>query len=386
VTSSHSRDFLLDVSRLIWRAWEGHQATGIDRVCLAYLGRFASRSQLVIRRKGLTFVLSAGQSARIGRLLQGGRVSKARLAAALLPALIGARRTAPQAGMLYLNVGHTGLDDGAMASWLTANSTRPIYLVHDLIPLTHPQYCRPGEATKHARRMGNVLASADGIIVNSRDTLGAVERFAVSTGAKVPPAVVAWIAGVSIDGPVVPRPTGKPYFLTVGTIEGRKNHLLLLEMWERLVDSMGSNAPGLVIIGRRGWQAEQTFRKLDDLGPLEGHVTEIANCGDEELASWIAGARALLMPSFVEGFGLPVMEALQLGTPVIASNLPVYREIAGDLPTYLDPNDAAAWEDTIRSFLDDGSERTRQREAMKDFRPPSWDQHFETVEGWLQAL
>ncbi len=92
------------------------------------------------------------------------------------------------------------------------------------------------------------------------------------------------------------------------------------------------------------------------------------------------------MPSFVEGFGLPVIEALQLGTPVLASALPVYREIVGEIPTYLDPADQQAWEIAIRAFLGGGGERSRQLRAMRGYTPPTWASHFAKVESWLDEL
>ena len=210
--------------------------------------------------------------------------------------------------------------------------------------------------------MTHALDSASGIIANSEDTRAELERFAASRGRSMPPIVA------------------------VGTIEARKNHLMLLEVWDRLVEAMGSKAPLLVIIGGRGWEAEDAMARLDDLGPLQNSVQEVRACNDEELAAWIAGARALLMPSFVEGFGLPVVEALQLGTPVIASDLPVYHEIVGDRPTYLDPTDVPDWTEAISDFTGDGPERRRQITAIEGYHGPTWEQHFRTVEAWLEGL
>ena len=92
------------------------------------------------------------------------------------------------------------------------------------------------------------------------------------------------------------------------------------------------------------------------------------------------------MPSFAEGFGLPIIEALQLSTPVIASDLPVYREIAGEIPTYIDPLDQAAWERTIHDFRTDSPDRNRQRAQMENYRAPDWPTHFSIVENWLRGL
>lgn len=115
-------------------------------------------------------------------------------------------------------------------------------------------------------------------------------------------------------------------------------------------------------------------------------MLELGTCGDEQLASLVAAARALLMPSFAEGFGLPIIEALQLRTPVIASNLHVFREFADDIPTYVDPLDWRGWENAIVSFTGDAPERKRQLQAMQTYRPPSWPQHFAIIDDWLRTL
>jgi glycosyltransferase involved in cell wall biosynthesis len=381
---SGEREFLLDVSRLIWRFWKGQLPTGIDRVCLEYVAHFRGRSQALIQFGKWTFVLAARESDRLFAVLlkKGGR-NRASIAAVILMALLKASRRAPEPGMIALNVGHTGLHNRALLAWMNGNEVRPIYLIHDLIPVTHPQFCRTGEMAKHTTRMENALISGAGIIANSQATLADLASFASDRGVHMPPSVVAWIAGYRLRSGISPQPPESPYFVTVGTIEARKNHLLLLEVWRGLVRAMGEKAPLLIVIGQRGWEAEEAIASLDRPAELQGHVREIGSCGDEELAAWIAGARALLMPSFVEGFGLPVIEALEIGTPVIASDLPVYREIVGDIPTYLDPSDVAAWHRVVQAFISDNLERQRQLARIPSYRAPTWDDHFAKVEKWL---
>ena len=104
------------------------------------------------------------------------------------------------------------------------------------------------------------------------------------------------------------------------------------------------------------------------------------------MSSLLAGARALVMPSFVEGFGLPVVEALKQGVPVIASDVPVFREIAGDVPTFLDPMDRQAWVNAILDYTNDGLERRRQLAAASTFAAPSWRHQFNLVEGLFEIL
>ena len=384
---SSARDCLIDVSRLIWRAWRGRPATGIDRVCLAYLERFGPRALAVVQRKGLIVVLSARQSDRLFAVLaRGFDGQRIKFLATIVGAARTLRLTPPRAGMVYFNVGHTGLDDPSLPSWISRNHIRAVYLIHDLIPLSHPQYCRAGEAERHARRMTHALQSAAAIIGNSQETVKELRKFARSRELPLPPVLSAPICGYDGCNNLRPKQVERPYFVTVGTIEARKNHLLLLRAWERIAEYMGSDTPRLVVIGNRGWEAEQAIRWLDRLGSLAAHVVEIDSCNDDDLATWIAGARALLMPSFVEGFGLPVVEALRLGTPVIASDLPVYREIAGEIPTYLDPADADAWARTCEAFTGEDPERKRQIDAIRSYCPPTWEGHFATVEPWVSEI
>jgi glycosyltransferase involved in cell wall biosynthesis len=161
---------------------------------------------------------------------------------------------------------------------------------------------------------------------------------------------------------------------------------LLLEVWRTLADRLGHDAPRLVIVGARGWQAGEVLAQLDSLGRLAPLVEEHSRCSDEELALLLSGARALLMPSIAEGFGLPVFEALEFGTPVIAADLPVYREVAGDIPVYIPPDDVGAWEQAIIDYGVDGPVRASQLQRMQDFRVPDWAYHFVVVDQWLGKL
>ena len=381
------RPILLDVSRLVWRFWRGGVPTGIDRVCHAYVKRFQDQAQAVIHRGSAFNVFTARDSDRLFGLFDSDPAGfRGRFARLLATALPSSRRNSPKQDRLYLNIGHTGLDEPSLPKWIARNRLRAVYLVHDLIPLLHPEYCRPDEEAKHRLRMENVLKSAHGLIGNSQATIDDLAFFAAANGLPMPPAVAAWIAGSQIPTSVTPKSFDRPHFITVGTIEGRKNHSLLLHIWKRLVRQYGLDAPLLVIVGQRGWEASHALAMLDRAVDLKDHVLELGDCGDVELASLIAGARALLMPSFAEGFGMPVAEALQLGTPVIATDLPVYREFAGTIPTYLDAIDGAGWMSAIVDFTGDSLERKRQLQAMQGYTVPDWKSHFDKVQEWLAAI
>jgi glycosyltransferase involved in cell wall biosynthesis len=293
----------------------------------------------------------------------------------------------PSHGRRYLNIGHTGLDSQGFRSWVSRSRVRPVYFVHDLIPITHPQFCRGNEGVRHRERMRTVLTTASGVIANSQPTLDELANFGASEGLPTPPALIAWLGSDPL--PSVPKgmPTKRPTFVTLGTIEARKNHLLLLNIWTQLIDRLGGDAPQLLIIGQRGWEAEPVLDLLDRSEKLRGHVAELNHCSDEELGQHLASARAVLFPSFVEGYGLPLIEALGAGVPVIASDLPVFREICGDIPTYLNPRDETGWETAILEYArSESGARAAQLARMKGFRPPSWEEHFKIVEEWLRTL
>lgn len=204
----------------------------------------------------------------------------------------------------------------------------------------------------------------------------------------MPPHTVAWLGSeeslaTSISSPAPTRPT----FVVLGTIEGRKNHETLLRVWTRLVERLGPKAPRLLIIGQRGWEAQAVFDCLDRLENLQDAVIELNSCSDDEIAQHLSSSRALLFPSIIEGYGLPLIEALAAGVPVIASDLPVFREIAGNRPDYLDPRDEAAWERAILDYANDGSaSRAVQMNRIEGFTPPTWTEHFARVEAFLRSL
>jgi len=379
--------YLLDVTRLIWRRWKGRLPTGIDRVCLAYLRHFGARAQAVVQHRHFRRVLHRDASRELFDLLEGpSERFRRKLPGRILSHVRGLNASGQD--RLYLNIGHTGLNSPGFAEWASRSHVRPVYLVHDLIPITHPQFCRAGEASRHRERMRTVLETATGVIGNSQATLDELAEFARSESLPEPPAVEAWLGVDALPAPAEAPAPKRPTFVILGTIEARKNHLMLLRLWPRLVERLGGEAPQLLIIGQRGWEASDVFRLLDDNDfVLRGHVIELSHCSDEELAGHLAGARALLFPSIVEGYGLPLVEALALGVPVIASDLPVFREIAGDIPDYLPGTDDAAWEAAILDYArPDSDARAAQIRRMEGFQAPSWDQHFRAVEAWLETL
>lgn len=127
----------------------------------------------------------------------------------------------------------------------------------------------------------------------------------------------------------------RPFFLSVGTIEPRKNLPVLFEALAMLPPFTQ-----LALVGRAGCDAPSILGRVDELG-LSGRVVRLGFVPDDALPGLMASAAAVVYPSRYEGFGLPVVEALATGTPVVAANLPVFREVGGDAANYFDPADPA---------------------------------------------
>ncbi|TAD77875.1 MAG: glycosyltransferase family 1 protein [Sphingomonadales bacterium] len=386
---------LLDVTRQVWRRWVGVRSTGIDRICDAWMRHFAPNSQAVIitRRRQVILPVAASQAlfaALAAPLPANGSSANFRRSVIAIALRWGWcwLRNLDGKGRFWLNAGHTGLHNTNLSDWCSRADVRPIYLVHDLIPITHPQYCRPGVDAIHVKRIHTVLKSATGVVANSQHTLDTLRAFANSVGMELPHAVVAWPGSARLHAEP-DRSAPKSHaatFVILGTIEGRKNHALLLSVWKRLIAMQGDVCPTLIIVGRRGWEADDVFTLLET-HDFQRKVIEAGPLDDEALAKVLGHANALLFPSHAEGFGIPLVEALAAGIPVIASDLAVFREIAGDIPELLAPDDEDAWIAALMEYARDGSTRRNQQiERMKGYVAPTWTEHFARIDKLLDKL
>lgn len=284
----------------------------------------------------------------------------------------------------YLIVSHATLERPRSLRWFKERTgANVICLIHDLIPIEYPELVRAGVPKLHHRRMTSVAQLADTVIANSAATAAAFRRRFAATGLR-PPVLVAPL-GIDLPQQVTSsQGFHRPYFVCIATIEPRKNHFLLLRVWERLAAGLGRETPRLLLIGRRGWYGWEIVRTIDRLArhPVLAEFVEVHNrMPDREVVPVLAGARALLYPSWTEGYGLPVAEALAQGVPVLCSDLPVLREVGREVPEYLDPDDVSGWEEAILDYARKGSlRRQAQLTRLAAWRAPSWEEHFRRLQ------
>ena len=160
-------------------------------------------------------------------------------------------------GARYLNVSQFPLWIARYFSWLKERpDVKAVFFIHDLLPIETPEYFRKAEYERHMRRLINLARFGAGTIVTTEVVKAALKRHLASLGRAGMPILVAPAPVAPIFwrcDPVDPALADNPYFVTCGTIEPRKNHLMLLHVWRELVRRDGATAPKLVLIGGREW-------------------------------------------------------------------------------------------------------------------------------------
>ncbi len=400
---------LLDLTRLVSRVGRGPW-TGIDRVEAAYLSHLVQSPDmlfgLIAIPSGFALLDRDGVAALAARLrgavgwgrpdlramrrlrarseVRGADADLRRLAvgvASNAERLSGLFAEVLPRGFSWIATGHTNLKPTLFDAVHDAGG-RAVVLVHDTIPLDHPAFQRPGTVAAFEERMRATALGADLVVCISEAARASATSHFARFG-RVPEMRVAHL-GIDVSSPDpsgLPRdfPLNRDCFVTVGTIEPRKNHALLLDVWAHFAETLPEEEiPALHIVGARGWANEAVFARLDR-SPLTGaHVFEWNRLSDGAVSAVVSRARALLMPSHAEGFGLPPAEAVALGTPVIARDLPVYREVLGNNPVYLAEDDLYSWANEILAFA---RGRTRGQSAAREEAPalPTWQDHFNLV-------
>jgi glycosyltransferase involved in cell wall biosynthesis len=245
-------------------------------------------------------------------------------------------------------------------------------LVHDLIPLMHPDLVAPGMSARFATRLADVRRHADLVICNSTATAEDLSRYWAD--GQGPPRIVAHLGVAPM--PTAHTPRDRRHVVMLGTIEPRKNHALMLDTWEVLARALSpATLPQLHIIGPTGWQVTALMDRIAH-HPLLGKAIHLHGpLPEDAVRTHLARAGALVFPSLAEGYGYPPLEAALAGSLPICSDLPVFRETLGNSAVYVPHKDAYSWAETIKKLLVVSDE-------LPSFPPPKapgWDAHFDTV-------
>jgi len=257
-------------------------------------------------------------------------------------------------------------------------------IIYDLIPIRFPRYFRPGFATNFERYIRDSLENSDILLAISQNTKADLLNFANNDGTIRPEIDVIRLGDTSQNASelAIPSLIDKPFVLTVGTVEIRKNHAALFKVWRSWIKK-GERPPLLVMSGRKGWLVDDLFKELKDDLELAKYVVYLEQTSDAELAWLYRNCLLTLYPSFYEGWGLPVAEALTYGKICIASNTSAIPEIS-PLVDLVDPHDVKEIANSIAKYCNSPELRDHKENLIRaSYQPTTWQ---ETTASLLTAL
>ncbi len=259
---------------------------------------------------------------------------------------------------------------------------RKLVTVHDLSYVRVPE-CFPAPLLNYLNRaVPRSVARADMILADAAST----QRDLIDVYRVPPEKIRVLYSGVDprfhpdVSASAMARVRewthGKPYLLSVSTIQPRKNYVRLIEAFSKILNSkfqIPNSDLQLVISGAKGWMFEEVFQAVERLN-LRDRVLFPDFVSDDDLPALYAGATLFVYPSLYEGFGLPVAEAMACGAPVVSSNASSLPEVGGDAVLYFDPRDVDAMAETIRRALSDESLRNDLRaRGIAQAKKFSWE-------------
>ena len=276
-------------------------------------------------------------------------------------------------GSVYLNASQFLLDrEWFFERALSRSDLKYVFYIHDLIALENPEYFTQSEALSFNKKIRHIFRHADGLITGASSIEKSIDDYPESSCEKKLPIYLYEPIPPSIFGDTVLQEDLikiGPYFIICGTIEPRKNHLFLLHLWDQLAKINCSSK--LFIIGKRGWLNDEVIGYLEKNRYLRSLVYEIDGISTPGLAQILKGARALLVPSLSEGFGLPIIEAIAAGVPVIASDIQTFRDVGKNALDYISPLDGNEWLEAIKDYSKDVS--PRRLRALEKIQAINWD-------------
>ena len=290
-------------------------------------------------------------------------------------------------------------------SWLypelKRQGLRIVTQLYDLIPITHPQFCHENTTANFILYTGAIVKYTDLVITNSGATVRALDALCDQLSMPHKNCVVVPLssdfakkAAKPSDDETLSEVTkiaaAGRYILMLGTVEPRKNHALVLDALE---SGLVGEDMSVVIAGRIGWNVEALEKRIRSHKLLGKQLYFVERPSDAAVDYLYHHAFAVAFPTFNEGFGLPIIEAFLRGAPVLASDIEVLHEVAGEFADYFDPHDKDDFLRCLKTLMNDEAAYQSRRDRLKGYKPYPWDacaaamlQALESLQGEVQCV
>ena len=392
-----------DVSDLLLYIADHPTLSGIQRVQCEIIRQLIEHPQadpvrFVTLRDG--YGLAAIQSPALLSsidLFSSGAVSQEQIRASVHDLINRSLPCALRAGDVFLTVGAFWAVRGIGRLLQQLKNTGVIVglFIHDIIPITHPEYFRARDVKVFVKAMVEALTFADFILTSSGYNKAAIDSHCTSRGFAPRPIHVVPLAhelaclstSASKISDEVAEIADREFVLCVGTIEVRKNPAYLFNIWKLMTQSDRREIPTLVFAGRTGWLVRDFIEQLEICGYLAGKITILTNVNDVELDLLYRRCLLTMFPSFAEGWGLPVGEALAHGKVSICAAEGGVPEVGKALADYVDPYNVRSGLEQLLRYLDNCELRRRREEQIADqFKPRSWRQVAEELTSFIRSM
>lgn len=267
-----------------------------------------------------------------------------------------------------------------------------VQIIHDIGPTAHPQFFEQVEISPEVYN-AKIVPIASLVLANSKNTKLELEAWLKQQKLHIPKIEVFRLGDdIKISKPVRPNDdifkqsglTGSDFLLMVGTIELKKNHLLLYYVY-KLAKVRGINLPKFVIAGRRGWMSDAAYALLTKDPDIKDSFVFQLDKTDEELSWLYSHCLFTVLPSLYEGWGIPIAESVARGVPCLASNFGSMNEVAEGYVTRFCPVSTDECLAAIQRMLNPATLK-KARDHVRKYKQFSWDDSFKQVETYLKEM
>lgn len=261
--------------------------------------------------------------------------------------------------------------------------------IHDVLPITHPQFTHFNTRFNYINYLGAYLQYADAVITSCQSTLDEINKLSDKLGLERIPGFVTWFGSEfneerKRDESSVPEEVKEAaksrYILIVGTIEPRKNHKFLLDAFD---SGLFEKDIKLIFAGRIGWNVAELEQRINEHPQKGKNFFHFIGLDDGAIDYLYSKAYLVAFPTHAEGFGLPIIESLQRGTPVVASDIPVMREVGKQYCRYFKPGDTEDFKRIILELTEKPEEYEKLKNEVNNFKPTTWE---EATKNFIKAF